>query len=1156
MYGNMNALIISSIIQIIPLMQLIFYDEKQNFKLTNKKILNKLLNILTGFFAVLLYSKEYKYVFQFQEQLLLNPLNVIKNKQIKLNLLLLNIYILIHSYNFNNKNNNNTSSNNTEDTSNNLNNNFFLQQLIKFFKLYSNFLHFNFQSNISIKELVELINSNNWYIKKTKNINLVYEKFYEDLQNRILNFSTKYENDLGVKEKFNYLEKQTKLKNELTIFVQEKIKNKNIQITKDLLKLKETDLKKKNQSKRNWKNILRSLINERGPWNEKANNLENQNYEIYWKLDPSENSRRERRRLKRNYKFDNHAKASILRDYGGVNKSEEILKKLNKIEMELKLKQMEVDKKLNLNQNLDLKRDLEFEKELKLEKLKFDQLILKTQVEIIKPFKISKGILKITTNSIQFFGKFSKSNRKKNNQERGKSIDENNQKFAKKNKKSSRSNKNNQIISRDRIWYLDNIKEIHFRRYHLKPSAIEIFFTDQKIIFFNFDKQEIRNKFFNTILDLNPINLLEHSNDNISKNLYNSQLTKLWKNRQLSNFEYLMKLNKIAGRTYNDLCQYPVFPWVLKDYTSRKLDLNDPNVYRDLAKPVGMWNNKHQNELDLKFQEFAGNPEMGIIPFHYGSHYSNIGTVLYYLIRLEPFTTMAIELQGGKFDHPDRLFDSIQQTYENCYNSLSDVKELIPEFYYLPEFLENINEFDLGKKQNGIMINNIKLPPWANGSPEEFVRVMRMALESDYVSEHLNEWIDLIFGYKQKGEEAIKAKNVFYYLTYADEVEKLDLDNIENQKFKESIESQIENFGQTPCQLFKKPHPKRSPKDLYQLYSKIDLKKFKQCFHPTIFNHNSEVIFSSIFINDYEIFGTTSILFTFDKSRKITKYGYNFTQIQKNKMVFSIENDEKITNNKSIGLPFAEGIDYFCNCLRLNENGSVFFTCGYWDSSFRINHLSEYNQHHFITIIKHKDIVTCLSFDENVLVTGSRDTTAIIWFINNLSKNIFDHNYITLNKILFGHDDEITCIDLKHDLDTVITGSKDQTLIIHSLQQGNYIRTIKCSSVPKMIKILDNGSFLVYFPDKSNMKLFTLNGKPINIIPIYEQIMDWKLTRDKKYLITVGNKGSLIIRGSFHLNQLERYNFKSGLTSLALSQTNEIIVIGLKNGSIALSKFL
>lgn len=37
-----------------------------------------------------------------------------------------------------------------------------------------------------------------------------------------------------------------------------------------------------------------------------------------------------------------------------------------------------------------------------------------------------------------------------------------------------------------------------------------------------------------------------------------------------------------------DICLCPqVFPWVLADYTSDTLDLNDPASFRDLSKPVG-----------------------------------------------------------------------------------------------------------------------------------------------------------------------------------------------------------------------------------------------------------------------------------------------------------------------------------------------------------------------------------------------------------------------------------------------------------------------------------------------------------------------------------------------------------------------------------------
>jgi len=58
-----------------------------------------------------------------------------------------------------------------------------------------------------------------------------------------------------------------------------------------------------------------------------------------------------------------------------------------------------------------------------------------------------------------------------------------------------------------------------------------------------------------------------------------------------------MQLNTISGRTYNDLAQYPVFPWVITDFESKTLDLNDPSVYRDLSKPCGAINEKKAEEI-------------------------------------------------------------------------------------------------------------------------------------------------------------------------------------------------------------------------------------------------------------------------------------------------------------------------------------------------------------------------------------------------------------------------------------------------------------------------------------------------------------------------------------------------------------------------------
>lgn len=48
-----------------------------------------------------------------------------------------------------------------------------------------------------------------------------------------------------------------------------------------------------------------------------------------------------------------------------------------------------------------------------------------------------------------------------------------------------------------------------------------------------------------------------------------------------------MHLNTLAGRSYNDLMQYPIFPWILADYDSEELDLIDSSTFRDFSKPMG-----------------------------------------------------------------------------------------------------------------------------------------------------------------------------------------------------------------------------------------------------------------------------------------------------------------------------------------------------------------------------------------------------------------------------------------------------------------------------------------------------------------------------------------------------------------------------------------
>jgi hypothetical protein len=360
----------------------------------------------------------------------------------------------------------------------------------------------------------------------------------------------------------------------------------------------------------------------------------------------------------------------------------------------------------------------------------------------------------------------------------------------------------------ERRWHLDRLIEVYGRRYLLQNCGIELFFADAPEVLLAFNTPSDLQKFNRILRRQNTPLMLSISRSLNPQHVFaNSPWTDQWRRRLISNFEYLMRLNIVSGRSYNDITQYPVFPWVIADYESSTLDLQNPETFRDLSKPVGALNPTRLKEIMDRYSSFDADT---VPPFMYGSHYSSAGVVIHYMIRQEPFTTLAINLQGGRFDCPDRLFFDVNSTWNGVNQSMSDVKELIPEMFCCPEILLNSNKLPLGELQEDEqVVNDVVLPPWASDA-YEFVRLNREALESDYVSENLHKWIDLIFGYKQRGKEAENANNLFYYLTY--ENCPIDIDNMEDEIQKEATKAQVTHFGQTPSQLFSgDPHLPRLP---------------------------------------------------------------------------------------------------------------------------------------------------------------------------------------------------------------------------------------------------------------------------------------------------------------------------------------------------------
>ncbi|KAI3741242.1 hypothetical protein L1987_58913 [Smallanthus sonchifolius] len=728
-----------------------------------------------------------------------------------------------------------------------------------------------------------------------------------------------------------------------------------------------------------------------------------------------------------------------------------------------------------------------------------ERVILELSASMVRPLKVWQGTFQITTRKINFLLNKSEGNVPEDG------LDHKTE---------------SKVEDKDRSWLISSLHQVYSRRYLLRRSALELFMVDRSNFFFDFGTTEGRRSAYRAIVQARPshLNNIYLATQRPEQLLKRTQLMERWARWEISNFEYLMQLNTLAGRSYNDITQYPVFPWILADYKSKHLDLANPSSYRDLSKPVGALN----DERLKKFQERYYNFSDTVIPkFHYGSHYSSAGTVLYYLMRVEPFTTLSIQLQGGKFDHADRMFSDISATWNGVLEDMSDVKELVPELFYLPEILLNENSIDFGTTQLGDKLDCVKLPPWAE-NPVDFVHKHRMALESEHVSAHLHEWIDLIFGYKQRGKEAISANNVFFYITYEGTV---DIDKIVDPVQQRAMQDQIAYFGQTPSQLLTTPHIKKMPlSDVLHMQTIFrnpkEVKPYSVSF-PERCNLPASAIRASsdsLVVVDMEAPAAhiaqhkwqpntpdgqgTPFLFQHAKAAASTSGG---TFMRMFKGTSGSSGSEDWHYPQALAYP-APGIRSTSIVSITYDNEII--TGGHVDNSVRL--ISSDGAKTLEIARGHSAPVTCMSLspDCNYLVTGSRDTIVLVWRIHqsgapqssisetpsnsgkpaSANSNAINKNSLPDKnrkrriegpvQVIRGHFGEVICCCVDSDLGVVASCSDSSDVLLHSVSRGRLLRRLEGVKA-HMVRLSPAGVVITW-----NKSLYTLSTHTINGVMI------------------------------------------------------------------------
>ena len=290
----------------------------------------------------------------------------------------------------------------------------------------------------------------------------------------------------------------------------------------------------------------------------------------------------------------------------------------------------------------------------------------------------------------------------------------------------------------------NNIRMILKRIYYYRKTALEIY-TQTKSYYFNFSDDEALNKIMNEfdykfLNSFFPIKIKNNIIGYIRINL--NGIKEYYKNLDISNinfldfisnktsqgefcdmciFDIIMLLNLISNRSYIDLYQYPIFP--LLYYFDKKGEYIPRNFQEHIGFQTGSEESKKRKkrfeelykieleEIDEKLikDENEGNTLKNQISF-FNTHYSNIIYTTNYMIRLFPYTFSYFELQGDGFENPNRLFFSIEKTFYDISSKQSDLRELIPEFFYLPEMFMNINCINFGGSSKGEKVDDVIIP--------------------------------------------------------------------------------------------------------------------------------------------------------------------------------------------------------------------------------------------------------------------------------------------------------------------------------------------------------------------------------------------------------------------------------------------------------------
>ena len=738
------------------------------------------------------------------------------------------------------------------------------------------------------------------------------------------------------------------------------------------------------------------------------------------------------------------------------------------------------------------------------------------------------------------------------------------------------------------ILFYQDIQRIIKRRSFLMYQSFEVYCHNGKSYYFNLyrkDYCENAFKILNAIRDnLTDKDKFEFVNENTTEEI--KKINYEVRKGIITNFVYLLKLNYLSSRTYNDLNQYPVFPWLFFDI--RKIDLflkeqknNMENVETttemslsisseqdienfELEKPENISTKISNEDLTKKFQlrnfiypvsmqtedkreNYAKN---GFIP--YGTHYSTASYIYYYLIRTYPFSESMIQLQNLNKENPNRLFTSLEESLAILYENVEN-REACPQFFTNFDYYCNLNCDLYGIQHNDFLVDDFRVGKENDISGNlysiyfKYVYLFRSLLNSYLVSKFLPNWIDFIFGVKQTE----KNKESFYIFNKVSYEDKLKLDKklekyikryqnnegLTNKELRNKINLKIDflnNFGITPRKVLN---------GTIKLRTSAKIKKLPDGYLEI----NKNIYFAKV--NDNNLL----ILFknpnNQDKTKNILLWNYSSTNINNiisdKKNLYNCGYLKQLTKTTIEGystkIPIFKPCYSMCNFIMFNKLFIV--TCRYLGNIFKVqtsDYCIDVFCEDFVSCIACRKALDSVIIDDEVIYTGLKNGKLIEWYIK---QNLNDYNKINIKERnnYHCHKGEITCIEIYHNQHVLITGGEDKMIFIRKTYDFELLTAInltycymnpivnqKTNIIPTLIKVSDLNCIYVLIHDFDNGLSF-IRGYNLNGLFIKQSeeknFMNICFTKNYNLLVTYYNRNEIQILNCYNLEVADFFIF-------------------------------